>query len=100
MAEHPQILRGLTRAADELLTGTLGNALGALENVLGDLDVGGTVDELLKGRLEEVRDTLQEVLNQVGDQAQGAGGDTREGLPEGTSSSAAGESSEAISKED
>jgi len=74
VAEHPQILRTLTRALDELLTGTLGNALGALENVLGDLDVGGTVDELLKGRLEEVRDTLQEVLNQVGEQAQEAGG--------------------------
>jgi hypothetical protein len=74
VAEHPQILRTLTRALDELLRGTLGNALGALENVLGDLDVGGTVDELLKGRLEEVRDTLQEVLNQVGEQAQEAGG--------------------------
>ncbi len=63
--------------------------------------VGGTVDELLKGRLEDVRDNLQEVLNQVGNQAQGAGGDTREGLPEGTSSSsAASESSGATPKED
>src|SRR5918999_2632977 len=92
VAEHPQSLRALTRALDELLTGTLGNALGALENVLGDLDVGGTVDELLKGRLEEVRDTLQEVLNQVGEQVQVAGGGTREGLSEGPSSSAASES--------
>ncbi len=101
VAEHPQILRVLTRALDELLTGTLGNALGALENVLGDLDVGGTVDELLKGRLEEVRDSLQEVLNQVEDQALGAGGDTRKGLPEGTSSSsAASESSGATPEED
>src|ERR687893_3109948 len=79
VAEHPEILRVLTRALDELVRGTLGNALGALENVLGDLDVGGTVDELLKGRLEEVRDTLQEVLNQVGEQVQVAGGGTREG---------------------
>jgi hypothetical protein len=90
VAENPQILRILTRALEELVTGTLGGALGALESVLGDLDVGGTVDELLKGRLEEVRDTLQEVLDQVGDQAQGAaGGSTREGLPEGSSSSSA-----------
>ena len=81
VAEHPQILRTLTRALDELLTGTLGNALGALENVLGDLDVGGTVDELLKGRLEEVRDTLQEVLNQVESKPKKQGG-TRKGLPE------------------
>ena len=100
VAEHPEILRALTRALDELLTGTLGNALGALENVLGDLEVGGTVDELLKGRLEEVRDTLQEVLSQVGDQE--AGGDTtRPGLPEGTSSSStAGEPSGATPEED
>ena len=89
-----------TVALDELLTGTLGNALGALENVLGDLEVGATVDELLKGRLEEVRDTLQEVLNQVGEQAQEAGGGTRKGLPEGPSSSAASEPSEPTPEED
>jgi hypothetical protein len=105
VAEHPQILRTLTRALEELVTGTLGGALGALESVLGDLEVGGTVDELLKGRLEEVRDTLQEVLSQVGDQAQeAAGGSTREALPEGgpssSSSTAAGESSGATPEED
>ena len=106
VAEHPQILRTLTRALEELVTGTLGGALGALESVLGDLEVGGTVDELLKGRLEEVRDTLQEVLSQVGDQAQeAAGGGTREGLPEGgpsssSSTAAAGESSGATPEED
>ena len=104
VAEHPQILRTLTRALEELVTGTLGGALGALESVLGDLEVGGTVDELLKGRLKEVRDTLQEVLSQVGDQAQeAAGGGTSEGLPEGpsfSSSTAAGESSGATPEED
>jgi len=83
VAEHPEILEALTRALDELLTGTLGNALGALENVLGDLEVGGTVDEALKGNLEEVRDTLQDVLSQAGGQARGAGGDTGLALPEG-----------------
>jgi hypothetical protein len=41
VAEHPEILETLTRALDELLTGTLGNALGALEDVLGDLEVLG-----------------------------------------------------------
>jgi hypothetical protein len=57
---------------------------------------------LLKGRLEEVRDALQEVLDQVGDQAQGAGGGTSPALPEGpsSSSSAAGESSGATPEED
>ena len=90
VAEHPEILETLTRALDELLTGTLGNALGALENVLGDLDVGGTVDEALRGSLEEVRDTLQEILSQAGGQA-GGGGGTGPALPGGRSSSAAGE---------
>ena len=88
VAENPQILRVLTRALDELLTGALGNALGALEGVLGDLEVGGTVDELLKSRLEEVRDALQEVLDQAGDQDQGAGGGNSRALPEGHSPSA------------
>src|ERR671916_1845850 len=74
VAEHPEILRSLTRALEELLTGTLGNAVGALEDVLGDLDVGGTVDEALRGSLEEVRDTLQDVLDQAGGQTQAAGG--------------------------
>jgi hypothetical protein len=56
---------------------------------------------LLKGRLEEVRDALQEVLDWVGDQAQGAGGGTSPALPEGpSSSSAAGESSGATPEED
>ena len=74
VAEHPEILESLTRALDELLTGTLGNAVGALEDVLGDLDVRGTVDEALRGSLEEIRDTLQEVLSHTGGQAQAAGG--------------------------
>ena len=86
VAEHPEILETLTRALDELLTGTLGNPVGALENVLGDLEVGGTVDEALRGSLEEVRDTLQDVLDQAGGQAQAAGG-AGPALPEGRSSS-------------
>src|ERR687897_654616 len=72
VAEHPEILRILTRALDELVEGLLGDALGTLEGVLEGLEEGGTVDELLKGRLEDVRDTLQDVLNQVGEQAKGS----------------------------
>jgi len=91
VAEHPEILETLTRTLDELLTGTLGNALGALENVLGDLEVGGTVDEALRGSLEEVRDTLQDVLDQAGGQAQGEGRGAGPALPGGQSSSPEGE---------
>ena len=81
VAEHPEILRTLTRALNELVNGLVGDALGTLENVLGSLDVGDTVDELLKGRLEDARDTLQELLDQAGDRAEE--GVSRKGLPEG-----------------
>jgi len=81
VAEHPEILRTLTRALNELVSGLVGDALGTLENVLGSLDVGDTVDELLKGRLEDARDTLQELLDQAGDRAEE--GVSRKGLPEG-----------------
>ena len=90
VAEHPEILRSLSRALDELVSGRLGDALGTLENALGSLEDNGTVDELLKGRLEDVRDTLQGVLSQVGEEAQ-EGGIARAALPEGPSS--AGETS-------
>ena len=85
VAEHPEILRILTRALNELVSGLVGDALGTLEGVLEGLEVGDTVDELLKGRLEDVRDTLQDVLNQVGEQAEGSLL-TRQGLPGGPSS--------------
>ena len=84
VAEHPEILRTLTRALDDLVTGRLGDALGTIENVLGSLEDNGTVDELLKGRLEDVRDTLQEVLSEAGERV-GEGGDTRRVLPAGPS---------------
>jgi hypothetical protein len=70
LAEHPEILRALTRALNELVEGLVGSALGTLENILGSLEVGETVDELLKGRLEDARDTLKELLDQAGTQAQ------------------------------
>ena len=99
VAEHPEILETLTRALDELLTGTLGNAVGALENVLGDLEVGGTVDEALRGSLEEVRDTLQGVLDQAGGQA-GEGGGAGPALPPGQSPPAGEPPSGAPQEED
>jgi hypothetical protein len=100
VAEHPEILRILTRALDELVEGLLGDALGTLEGALEGLEVGGTVDELLKGRLEDVRDTLQEVLSQAGEQAEG--GATRRSLPEGSTAEepSSGASREARAEEE
>jgi hypothetical protein len=54
---------------------------------------------LLKGRLEDVRDTLQEVLSQVGEQAQEEGA-TRQALPEGPSYSAGEAPGGALPKEE
>src|SRR5215204_6863868 len=84
VAEHPEILRILTRALNELVSGLVGDALGTLETLLGSLEVGDTVDELLKGRLEDVRDALEEVLDQAGE-AEGEP-PTRQVLSEGPSS--------------
>jgi hypothetical protein len=91
LAEHPEILRALTKALNELVSGLVGAALGTLENVLGSLEVGDTVDELLKGRLEDARDTLQEVLDQAGAQAQEVVGGPGGGPPAGSLPSSAGE---------
>jgi hypothetical protein len=88
LAEHPEILRALTRALNELVSGLVGAALGTLENVLGSLEVGDTV---LKGRLEDARDTLQEVLDQAGAQAREVVGGPGGGPPAGSLPSSAGE---------
>jgi hypothetical protein len=95
VAEHPEILRILTRALNELVEGLLGNALGTLEGALDGLEVGDTVDELLKGRLEDVRDTLQEVLSQAGERVEE--GASRLELPE---RSTAQEPSSEVSREE
>jgi exonuclease VII small subunit len=99
VAEHPEILRILTRALEEVVTGRLGDALGTLEDVLGSLQEGDPVGELLRGRLEDVRDTLQEVLSQVGEQTKEEGL-PGQGLPEGPSSSAGESSGGALPKKE
>jgi len=83
VAEHPEILTTLTRALEDLVTGRVGDALGTVENVLGGLENNGTVDALLKGRLEDVRDSLQQVLSEVGEQT-GGEGIPRQALPGGS----------------
>ena len=67
LGEHPEILTGLIEGINRLLEGRLGDAVGALDNVLESLEEGGTVDDaLLRGRLEDVRGALEQVLEQVG----------------------------------
>ena len=62
IAEHPEILRILARSLSGLVRESLGEALGTLNEVLGGLDVGDTVDEALRGRLEAVRTTLEDIV--------------------------------------
>jgi hypothetical protein len=98
VAEHPQILRILTRALDELVTERIGDALDTLQSALGDLEGDGPVEEeALRGKLEDARDTLQKVLDELGDQAQGERF-ARGGVPEVSSTSAAEEPNEATAE--
>jgi hypothetical protein len=66
LGQHPEILESLLKTLNELMVGRLGDALGALENVLEGLEEGDTVDALLKGRLEDTRAMLEQLVEQVG----------------------------------
>jgi exonuclease VII small subunit len=75
IAEHPEILRILSRSLSRLVRESLGEAQATLEEALEGLEVGDTVDEVLRGRLEEVRATLEEIL-----EPQEVGGSSGEGV--------------------
>jgi hypothetical protein len=62
IAENPEILRILSRSLSTLVRESLGEAQATLGDILEEVAVGDTVDEALRGRLEEVRLTLDEIL--------------------------------------
>jgi exonuclease VII small subunit len=62
IGEHPEILRILARSLSQVVRESLGETLASLDSVLEGLEVGDTVDEALRGRLQEVRDTLEDIL--------------------------------------
>src|SRR5919107_1851844 len=78
IGEHPEILRILARSLSQLVRESLGKTLTTLNEVLEGLELGDTVDEVLKGRLEEIRANLGEILER-----QEGEGRTREALGEG-----------------
>jgi hypothetical protein len=72
IAEHPEILRILSRSLSGLVRESLGEARGTLDDVLEGLEVGDTVDEVLRGRLEEVRAALEGILERQEGGGEGA----------------------------
>jgi hypothetical protein len=62
IAQQPEILRILSQTVSETVRESLDEAQVMLSDVLDGLQVGGTVDEALRGRLEAVRATLDEIL--------------------------------------
>jgi pyruvate/2-oxoglutarate dehydrogenase complex dihydrolipoamide acyltransferase (E2) component len=68
VGEHPEILETLAQTLSEALREVLEDAHAELDNVLEGLEVGDTVDELLKGRLEDIRTGLEQSLERQGDE--------------------------------
>src|SRR5215218_10022715 len=62
IAEHPEILETLNRSVSGLVRERLGETQATLEEVLEGLEAGDTVDEALRGRLEEVRTAIADLL--------------------------------------
>jgi DNA anti-recombination protein RmuC len=62
IAQQPEILRILSQTLSETVRASLGEAQTTLSELLDGLQVGGTVDEALRGRLEAVSATLDEIL--------------------------------------
>ena len=87
IAENPEILRILARSLSRVVRESLGETLTTLNEVLEGLEVGDTVDEALRGRLEEVRSTLEEILVRTESGVEGA---ARRRLGEGPASGTAG----------
>src|SRR5918998_1469475 len=79
IGEHPEILRILARSLSQVVRESLGESLATLDSALEGLEVGDTVDEVLRGRLQEVRNTLEDILERsergVEGAAQGALGE-------------------------
>jgi exonuclease VII small subunit len=71
IGEHPEILRILSRSLSRVVRESLGETLATLDSVLERLEVGEPVDEALKGRLQEVRDALEDVLERFEREVEG-----------------------------
>ena len=84
IAEHPEILRILSRSVSGLVRERLSETRGTLDELLEGLEVGDPVDEVLKGRLEKVRATLEEILERPEEVGGGGGEGAARGALGGT----------------
>jgi hypothetical protein len=91
IGEHPEILRILARSLSQVVRESLGETLATLDSALEGLEVGDTVDEVLRGRLQEVRDTLEDILERS---ERGVEGTAQRVLGEGPASDTAPSSQE------
>ena len=72
IGEHPEILRILARSISRVVRESLGETLATLDSALEGLEVGDTVDEALRGRLQEVRNALEDILERTEREVEGA----------------------------
>jgi len=71
IGEHPEILRILARSVSRVVRDSLEGTLATLDSALEGLEVGETVDETLRGRLEEVRTSLEDALERADREVEG-----------------------------
>jgi exonuclease VII small subunit len=71
IGEHPEIVRILARSVNREVRESLEGSVATLDSALEGLEVGDTVDEALRGRLEEVRTSLEDVLERADREAEG-----------------------------
>jgi exonuclease VII small subunit len=71
IGEHPEIVRILARSVNREVRESLEGSVATLDSALEGLEVGDTVDEALRERLEEVRTSLEDVLERAHREAEG-----------------------------
>jgi pyruvate/2-oxoglutarate dehydrogenase complex dihydrolipoamide acyltransferase (E2) component len=94
LGEHPEILQNLAQTLTALLREALRDASSVLDNVLEGLDVGDTVDEALKGKLEDISSNLEGALERQGGEATQRAGEVAGGITSQARQGAQGEQEE------
>jgi pyruvate/2-oxoglutarate dehydrogenase complex dihydrolipoamide acyltransferase (E2) component len=94
LGEHPEILQNLAQTLSALLREALRDASSALDEISEGLEVGDTVDEALKGRLEEISSNLEGALERQGGEPTQRGGEVAGEITDQARQGAQGEQEE------